>query len=156
MRRKPDCGFNLYFVKHVLEFLILIYVLYKSGVYLNSYGLWSYSHVLICFSMDKWALCGHFYLYVDPVWSLYNIGTGFHVIAQVAFWVELLVQRRLCSIFIQSWVSGKRDSMVWCRVTRHPRIFCGLKGCQRTPRIWGVTALFSNYHLTTKIISFSM
>ena len=21
----------------------------------------------------------------------------------------------------------------WCRVTRHPRIFCGLMGCQRTP-----------------------
>ena len=36
MRRKPDCGFDLYFVKHVLEFLILINVLYKSGVYLNS------------------------------------------------------------------------------------------------------------------------
>ena len=53
MRRNPDCGFDLYFVKHVLEFLILIYVLYKSGVYLNSYRLWSYNHVLICFSMDK-------------------------------------------------------------------------------------------------------
>ena len=39
MRRKPDCGFDLYFVKHVLEFLILIYVLCKSGVNLNSYGL---------------------------------------------------------------------------------------------------------------------
>ena len=61
MRRKPDCDFNLYFVKHVLEFLILIYVLYKSGVNLNSYGLWSYSHVLICLSMDKWALCGNFF-----------------------------------------------------------------------------------------------
>ena len=68
MRRKHDCGFDLYFAKHVLEFLILIYVLYKSGVHLNSYGLWSYSHVLICLSMDKWALCGHFYSYVDPVW----------------------------------------------------------------------------------------
>ena len=53
MRRKLDCGFDLYFVKHVLEFLILIYVLYKSGVNLNFYGLWSYSHVLICLSMDK-------------------------------------------------------------------------------------------------------
>ena len=67
MRRKSDCGFDLYFVKHVLEFLILICVLYKSGVYLNSYELWSYSPVLICFSMVKWALCGHFYSYVDPV-----------------------------------------------------------------------------------------
>ena len=47
MRRKSDCGFDLYFVKNVLEFLILIYILYKSGLNLNSYGLWSYSHVLI-------------------------------------------------------------------------------------------------------------
>ena len=56
--------------------------MFKSGVNLNSYRLWSYSHVLICLSMDKWALCGHFYLYVDPVWSLYNIRIGCNVIAQ--------------------------------------------------------------------------
>ena len=60
MRRKPDCGFDSYFLKHVLEFLILIYVLYKSVVNLNSYGLWSYRHVLICLSVDKWALYGNF------------------------------------------------------------------------------------------------
>ena len=139
MRRKPNCDFDLYFVKHVLEFLILIYVLYKNGVNLNSYGLWSYSDVLICLSMDKWALCGHFYVYMDPVWSLYNIGIGCHLIAQVVFWVELPVQRRLCPIFVKSWVSGKRDSMVRCRVTRHPRIFHKLTGCQWSPRICGVT-----------------
>ena len=52
--------------------------------------------------MDKWALHGHFYSYVDLVWSLYNIGTGCHEIAQVVFWVELLVQRRLCPIFVKS------------------------------------------------------
>ena len=65
----------------------------KGGGCLNS-------HVLICFSMDKWAICGHFYLYVDPVWSLYNIKTGCHVFAQVAFWVDLHIQRRLCLIFV--------------------------------------------------------
>ena len=102
MRRKQDCGFDLYFVKHVLEFLILIYVLYKSCVNLNSCGLWSYSHVFMCLSMGKWVLCGHFYSYVDPVWLLYNIGTGCRVIAQVVFWVELLVQRKLCWIFVIS------------------------------------------------------
>ena len=33
MRRKPDCGFDRYFfVKHVLEPLILIYVWIKSNV----------------------------------------------------------------------------------------------------------------------------
>ena len=114
MRRKPDCGFDLYFVKQGLLFLILIYVLYKRGVNLNSYGIWSYSHVLICLSMDKWALCGHFYSYVDSMWSLYNIGTDCHVIEDVVFLVELPVQRRLCLIFVKSWVPGKGDSMVWC------------------------------------------
>ena len=80
MRRKPDCGFDLYFVKHVLEFLILIYVFYKSGVYLNSYGL---CPIVMCLYVLVWinGPCGQFYSYVDPMWSLYNIGTGFHVIA---------------------------------------------------------------------------
>ena len=32
------------------------------------------------------------------------------------------------------------DFHEWCRVTRHPRIFRGLTGCQRTLEIWGVTA----------------
>ena len=129
MRRKSDCSFDLYFVKHVLELLILIYVLYKSGVNLNSYGLWSYSHVLICLSMDKWALYSHFYSYVDLVWLLYNIGTSYHVIAQFVFCVELPVQRRLFPIFVKCWVSGKGDLMLWCQVTRHPLIFYGLTGC---------------------------
>ena len=31
------------------------------------------------------------------------------------------------------------DFRKWCRVTRHPRVFCGLTGCQRTPGFWGVT-----------------
>ena len=56
-----------------------------------------------CIYMDKWALRGHFYSYhVDPVWSLYNIGTGCHEITQIIFWVELSVQRRLCPIFVKS------------------------------------------------------
>ena len=38
-----------------------------------------------CIYMDKWALRGHFYLYVDPMWSLYSIGIGCHKIAQVVF-----------------------------------------------------------------------
>ena len=32
------------------------------------------------------------------------------------------------------------DFHEWCRVTRHPRIFRGLTGCQRTPGFWGVTS----------------
>ena len=53
-----------------------------------------YSHVLICLNMDKWALRGHFYSYVDLVWSLYNIGPCYHLIVLVVFWVKLPVQRR--------------------------------------------------------------
>ena len=70
------------------------------------------SHVLICLSMGKWALRGHFYSYVKSVRLLYNIRPCYHVIAQVVFWVELPVQRRLCPIFVKSWVSEKRDSIV--------------------------------------------
>ena len=95
--------------------------------------------------MDKWALRGHFYSYVDPMWSLYNIGIGFHEIAHVVFWVELPVQRRLCPIFVKSWVLGKGDSMKWCWVTRYPQFFRGLTSCQRTPEIWGVTYLYIIY-----------
>ena len=32
--------------------------------------------------------------------------------------------------------------MVWCRVTRHPRVFRGLTGYQRDPRDRGVTIVF--------------
>ena len=36
------------------------------------------------------------------------------------------------------------DFHEWCRVTRHPRLFCRLTGCQRTPRFWGVTAWYQS------------
>ena len=39
----------------------------------------------------KWPL---FYSRLDPVWSLYMIGTGY------VPWVELPVQGRLCPIFV--------------------------------------------------------
>ena len=64
--------------------------------------------------MDKRALCDHFYSYVDPVWSLHNIGPCCHIIVQVVFWVELPVQRRLCPIFGKSWVPEKGTR--WCGV----------------------------------------
>ena len=39
----------------------------------------------------KWPL---FYSHVDPVWSLLTVRIGF------VPWVELLIQRRLCLIFM--------------------------------------------------------
>ena len=38
------------------------------------------------------------------------------------------------------------DFCEWCRVTRHPRVFRELTGCQRTPRFWGVTGLCLNVY----------
>ena len=36
------------------------------------------------------------------------------------------------------------DFLKWRRVTRHPLVFCGLTGSQRTPRVWGVTAWYQS------------
>ena len=36
------------------------------------------------------------------------------------------------------------DFHEWCRVTRHPRVFRGLTGCQHTPGFWGVTQYVSS------------
>ena len=44
---------------------------------------------------------GHMWLYsyVDPMWSLYNIGTGCHVIAQVIFLGRALRTKETLSDF---------------------------------------------------------
>ena len=34
----------------------------------------------------------------------------------------------------------------WCRVTRHPQLFRRLTGCQRTPRVRGVTWTISQHN----------
>ena len=39
------------------------------------------------------------------------------------------------------------DFREWCRVTRHPRVFRELTGCQRTPRFWGVIAWYQSLGL---------
>ena len=50
---------------------------------------------------------------MGPTWPFLLVcGPG--VIIQVVFLVELLVQRRLCSIFVKSWVSKKGTQ--WCGV----------------------------------------
>ena len=41
---------------------------------------------------------------------------------------------------------------MWCRVTRHPRVFPRLTDCQRTPGFWDVTKLQS--HIAGKIKDF--
>ena len=51
------------------------------------------------------------------------------------------------------------DFREWCQVTRHPRIFRGLTGCQQDTRFWGVTHAFavevclkSNLYVTTSSV----
>ena len=36
------------------------------------------------------------------------------------------------------------DFREWCRVTRHPRLFRRLTGCQRTPGFWGITTWYQS------------
>ena len=36
------------------------------------------------------------------------------------------------------------DFREWCRVTRHPRVFRWLTGCQRTLGFWGVTVWYQS------------
>ena len=65
---------------------------------------------LTCFYMnvDKWTQCGQFLLINGPsaVIVLYWTPDGSYgcVIVQVGFWIELLVQRRLCLIFVKLWI----------------------------------------------------
>ena len=64
----------------------------------------------------KWPL---FYSYVAHVWSLLIVETGF------VPWIELPVK------------GDSADFREWCRVTRHPRVFRRLTGCQRDTPVLG-------------------
>ena len=67
------------------------------------------------------------------------------MVIQVVCWVELPEQRRsLPNFFCENMDPDKRDTTVWYRVTRNPQEFRELTGCQRDPRIWGVTAWYHN------------
>ena len=71
----------------------------------------------------KWPL---FYSHIDPVWLLLIIGIG-------------------CTLGRAPRIKKTLpDFREWCRVTRHPRIFRGLMGCQRDPRDRGVTAWYQS------------
>ena len=61
------------------------------------------------------------------MWSLMLIGTGY---IQVMYLGRAPRTKETLPDFHE-----------WRRVTRHPVVFRGLTGSQRTPRIWGVTSL---------------
>ena len=75
--RGQDCEVGMIVALIHVLYIILEYVsfnvmfCFKSDVItLSGFG------DINCIYMDKWALHGNFYSYVDPVWSLYNIGCG--------------------------------------------------------------------------------
>ena len=71
-------------------------------------------------------------------------------------WPVILLEYGPCVVIVYGWdrlcTLGRAprtketlpDFHEWCRVTRHPRIFHRLTGCQRTPGFWGVTALYQS------------
>ena len=88
----------------------------------------------------KWPL---FYSHVDPVWSLLNIGIGCHVIVTGCILGRAPRKKETLPDFHE-----------WFRVTRHPQVFRGLTGCQRTPRFWGVAITVSDIcKLDTNLIA---
>ena len=60
-----------------------------------------------------------------------------------------------CELFGRGCILGRAprtmetlpDFHEWCRVTRHPRIFHGLTGCQWDPRFWGVTGVVKEINI---------
>ena len=55
--------------------------------------------------------------------------------------------------FCENMDPDKWDTIVWYRVTKNPHKFSGLTGCQRDPRIWGVTNKYSSHYII-KFIGF--
>ena len=59
-------------------------------------------------NVDKWARCGQFLLINGPdaVIVLYWAPDGSCdcIIVKVKFWIGLLVERRLCPIFVKLWI----------------------------------------------------
>ena len=76
-----------------------------------------YSHVLICVSIDAGAQVAIILFAIGPCVVILNC------LGQV-----LYLDRAPCT------KETLPDFHELCRVTRHPRVFHGLTGCQRTPR----------------------
>ena len=83
--------------------------------------------------MDRWTPVRSILLLLRP-WMGYD-----YTVIKVVCWVELHEQRRLCPIFVKIWIPINRTQQCGIGVTRNPQKFRGLMGCQRDPRIWGVT-----------------
>ena len=63
-----------------------------------------------------------------------------YIVIQVVCWVELHEQMRLYPIFVKIWIpiNGTQQCGIGSPEIQE---FRGLTGCQRDPRIWGVTSM---------------
>ena len=73
---------------------------------------------------------GHFYPYLYHCDYIGLLGTGFMQV----FYLGRAPRTR----------ETLPDFLKWPRVTRHPLLFRGLTGSQRTPEKWGVTAWYQS------------
>ena len=85
---------------------------------------WGYGHMDLMWSI----------LLLLRLWIEYD-----YTVIQVVCWVELPEQKRLCSIFVKIWIPINGTQQCGIGVTQNPQEFRELTGCQRNPRIWGVT-----------------
>ena len=72
---------------------------------------------------------GHFYSF------LFKCGPG---VVVVKIWDRLYLGRA------PRTKETLPDFREWYRVTRHPRVFRRLMGCQRTPEFWGITTCYQS------------
>ena len=95
-------------------------MLYKSKSL--TLELWLYSWFILMMSIVVWAQ--------EAVFTHINVILDClgQVIYRLCIWVELLVQRKLCLIFVRNVESPDIHEC-----------FRGLTGSQRTPGNWGVT-----------------
>ena len=124
-RRKPGCGFGIIMYDMYLKIVNLIYVCIKSNVKTlepcNIYLVGIYS-----VSIDAGAQVAIILLAFGPCVVIVNCWDRFCTLDRASRTNETLP-----------------DFHEWCRVTRHPRVFRRLTGCQRTPGFWGVTPTLS-------------
>ena len=91
-------------------------------------------------------------LYKSEILTLVTMVYSWFVMS-IVLWAKVAIFTHVISDDVDDWdrwFLGRApriretlpDFHEWCRVTRHPLLFCGLTGCQRTPGFWGVTNRF--------------
>ena len=92
----------------------------------------SYKNKILTFVTIEYSCCIMMSIVIRPKWPVYSCCN----------YIELLVTGFMQVMYLGRAPCTKEtlpDYLKWRRVTRHPLVFCGLTGSQRTPGFWGVT-----------------